>query len=362
MIRITIIVLVAILFSCTLDKKTEEEKAKPSAEIKIDIVIPGEKEAVAFVYHRFGDDRFPSTNISTADFESHLRWLSSNNFRVLTLSDALSYLKDDSTARNTAVITIDDGYKSFYANGLPLLKKYQMPATLFINTETVGAGDYMTWQELEQVTKNGIEIGNHTHSHAHFLNQKQNERYTNFLNEIELSQKLIEENLQLKPKVFAYPYGEFDDGFETIVKATGFVGAAAQNSGVINSSSNVFQLPRFPMSENYAAKFVEKAQMKSFQIIRKAPVLPAIPRGKSRPILTLTINSRGLLTDQFQCFVQNSNCDVKILEQSPTELTLTIQATTSILKKRRTLYTLTAPDSAGNWHWYSHLWINPTVK
>ena len=136
---------------------------------------------------------------------------------MLTLSDALSYLKNDSIVRNTAVLTVDDGYKSFYSNGFPLLKKYKIPATLFINTETVGGGDYMDWKQLEQVTKHGIEIGNHTHSHAYFLNQKQNERYTAFLDEIELSQKLIEENLQLKPKVFAYPYGEFDDGFEKIV-------------------------------------------------------------------------------------------------------------------------------------------------
>ncbi len=44
------------------------------------------------------------------------------------------------TGKKVAVITIDDGYTSFYRNGLPLLKKYQMPASLFINTKTVGGG------------------------------------------------------------------------------------------------------------------------------------------------------------------------------------------------------------------------------
>ncbi len=360
--RILTIIFLALFFSCSTEKKPAEEIAPPSDATKTELLFSGEKEIVTFVYHRFGDPRFPSTNISVSDFESHLKWLSSNNYQVLNLSEALAYLKNDSTTKNTAVITIDDGYKSFYANGLPLLKKYQMPATLFINTETVGAGDYMTWQELKQATKHGIEIGNHTHSHAYFLNQKQNERYTNFLNEIELSQKLIEENLQLKPRVFAYPYGEYDDGFETIVKATGFIGAAAQNSGVINRSTNVFQLPRFPMSETYADKFEEKARMKSFTIIRSAPALPTLPRGKSRPTLTLTLNPEGLHTDQLQCFVQNSRCELKVVAQSTKELTLTIRATASIMKNRRTLYTLTAPDSSGNWHWYSHLWINPSVK
>lgn len=361
--RITIFFLAVLgLFSCAPDKKPAEEKATPREENKIDSLPAGEKEIVSFVYHRFGDNRFPSTNIKVTDFEAHLKWLSSNQYQVLSLSDALAYLKNDSTAQHTAVITIDDGYKSFYTYGFPLLKKYKMPATLFINTETVGSGDYMTWQELAQVSKHGVEIGNHTHTHAYFLNQKQNERYKSFLDEIELAQKLISENLNLKPKVFAYPYGEFDDGFETIVKAVGFMGAAAQNSGVINKSTNLFQLPRFPMSENYADKFEEKASMRSIHVLSSSPKWPMIPRGKSRPTLTLTIDPKGLRTDQLQCFVQNSECELKILEQSQTELRLTITATTSILKNRRTLYTLTVPDSLGNWHWYSHLWINPSVK
>lgn len=358
--RILIFFLLTTSFACGPEKKPEEKLNQPI--VKIEVATTGEKEVVTFVYHRFGDDRFPTTNISIEDFESHLSWLSSHNYQILSLTDAITYLNSDSAVKNTAVITIDDGYKSFYTNALPLLVKYKLPATLFINTETVGAGDYMDWSQLKQAMKNNIEIGNHTHSHAYFLNQKQNERYANFLNDIQLSQKLIEDNLSIKPRVFAYPYGEFDDGFETIVKAAGFIGAVAQNSGVINKSTNLFQLPRFPMSETYASQFEEKALMRSFDIIRQAPVLPMLPRGKSRPTLTLTINTKGLRTDQFQCFVQNSGCDLKILEQSKNELTITIQATTSIMNRRRTLYTLTAPDSSGRWHWFSHLWINPAVK
>ena len=63
MIRIITIIFLMILFSCTPEKKAEEKKTNTSAEIKTDIPIPGEKEVVTFVYHRFGDDRFPSTNI-----------------------------------------------------------------------------------------------------------------------------------------------------------------------------------------------------------------------------------------------------------------------------------------------------------
>jgi hypothetical protein len=76
----------------------------------------------------------------------------------------------------------------------------------------------------------------------------------------------------------------------------------------------------------------------------------------------MKINSKGLNIDQMQCFVQGSNCKLNIIEQKKRELTVSLAATTAITNRRRTLYTLTVPDSAGNWHWYSHLWINPSIK
>lgn len=352
------------IIGCSTNKKEEQEQSTEfeNTEVSADVDPLNEKQVVSFVYHRFDDVRFPSTNIAAKDFEAHLQWLQTHQYQVLTLSDAIDYLKSDSAVKRTAVITIDDGYKSFYQNGLPLLIKYKMPATLFINTETVGSGDYMDWSQLKEASEKNVEIGNHTHSHDFFLNQPATARYTNFVNDLEGSQKTIEENLQIKPTVFAYPYGEFDEEMKTIVKAIGFKGAAAQNSGVIDTSTDLFQLPRFPMSESYASMFEEKALMQSMKVISSAPARAIIQKNNPRPILTLTINAKGLNTDQLQCFVQGTNCNFKIIEKTSSQIRLTMQATSSIANRRRTLYTLTAPDSLGNWHWFSHLWVNPSVK
>ena len=73
-----------------------------------------DKEVVCFIYHRFADSRYPSTNISLHDFEEHLDYLAKNNFQVLSFSAAMDYLQSDEPVRKTAVITIDDGYKSFF--------------------------------------------------------------------------------------------------------------------------------------------------------------------------------------------------------------------------------------------------------
>jgi peptidoglycan/xylan/chitin deacetylase (PgdA/CDA1 family) len=322
---------------------------------------PEKKEVVCFIYHRFGDGRYPTTNTPVKDFAAHLDYLEKNKFRIVTFSEAIDYLKSDEPSRKTACITIDDGYKSFFKNGLPLLKKHHMPATLFINTKTVGGADMMSWAELKDAMNSQMEIGNHTHSHAFFLNENAATRYETFRQEIELSQSMIKENLQVTPVVFTFPYGEFDPKMKTIVQQLGFKGAAAQNSGVIHEGADLFMCPRFPMSESYSPKekFVEIAAMKALKIIRQSPDSFVAP--DRQPLLTLTIDNTGLRLNQLRCFVQGGTGTLKTIKQEGRETTVTIRANQP-LGKRRVLYTLTAPDKEGKWHWFSHVWITPSKK
>ena len=338
-------------------------KTKDQSKANNQPLVDDSKEVVCFLYHRFGDSRYPSTNISLNDFEAHLNYLKTNGFQVLTLSDAVDYLRSDMEKRKTAVITIDDGFASFYQNALPLLKKFGFPATLFINTETVGGDDYMNWSEIKELQKHNVEIGNHTHSHAYFLNLPASERYSHFEKEVKLSQQLIEESTGTAPQVFAYPYGELDPGMKDVVNKFNFKAAAAQNSGVIYSSTDLMQCPRFPMSESYAAldKFAAKAEMKALRIIEKMPQSFVLPTEQSKPKLKLKFDGKGLRLEQLQCFVQGSECNMDQVQNDQGIVTLTVEATTSINKRRRTLYTITVPDDDGQWHWFSHLWINPAV-
>lgn len=322
--------------------------------------IDPEKEVVCFVYHRFGDDRYPSTNISLSDFEAHLKYLQSEGFQVLTFADAIDYLQSDSPPQKTAVLTIDDGYESFFENGLPLLKKYSFPASLYVNTETVGGNSYMSWEQLKKAANAGVEIGNHTHSHAYFLNQPESERYTNFKEELQLTQKLIKEKIGKEPQTFAFPYGELDAKMLSIVKETGFKGAAAQNSGVIGLSTDLMRCPRFPMSESYAPidKFKSKAGMHHVTISKEDP--DSFIAESTSPKLTLLVNSDSPLAGSVNCFIQGSECSVSKSPEGD-QVKLTITPKSDITGRRRFLYTLTAQQN-GKWYWYSHLWIRPEVK
>jgi peptidoglycan/xylan/chitin deacetylase (PgdA/CDA1 family) len=316
-----------------------------------------EKEVAVFVYHRFGNDKYPSTNISIENFEQHLSYLKSNNFVVLNFGEALDYINNPEIAyhHNVACITVDDGYKTFISNGLPLLKKYGFSATVFINSESVGGGTYMNWEELKQIHEQGIEIGNHSHSHAYFLNTAKSDRSQHFRKDVLKCQEEIKMHLGFYPDVFAYPYGEFDPEMKLELKSMGFKGAAAQNSGIMHHFDD-FAIPRFPMAGPYVKLegFMEKANIKALRIEKSLPG-SFVLEGENPPNLIISIASKSADLSRLNCFI-SEGCDLKLAEMS---VLITAQKP---LSNRRTLYTITAPAKEGKgWYWFSHLWVQPEI-
>jgi peptidoglycan/xylan/chitin deacetylase (PgdA/CDA1 family) len=317
-----------------------------------------------FVYHRFGDNRYPSTNIALADFQKHLEYLKENNFHVITLGDALDQLRGDGIILDkTVVLTVDDGYSSFYSSGMPLLRKYGFPATLFVSSDSVGGKDFMSWSELRQLQREGIEIGSHSHMHPHFVDLDPDQRLATFRVDLKESQQLFNDNLGRLPQLYSYPYGEYSLSMIPVLKAEGFVGATAQNSGVMSKYSNSYALPRFPVAGKYSSleRFQEKATMKALPVeVVGGP--DHVITGKVVPALRLRLIMSDLVdTQQLQCFVADSN-----------ECTLQFDEDTNIISieshhafnSRRTLYTVTAPSASGDgsWYWFSYLWIDPALQ
>ncbi|WP_323756054.1 polysaccharide deacetylase family protein [Roseivirga sp.] len=321
-------------------------------------------EITSLVYHRFGDDRFPSTNIGTQTFEEHLKYLKAEGYSSLTISEVVDEINNSKAIKRKLVaITIDDGYKSFFENGLPLLKKYGFKATLFVNTASIGYADYMTWSEIAEAQKAGVEIGNHSHSHPFFLSVSESTRSDFFKQELQESQDLMKANLNFTPQVFAYPYGEHDEEMKIRLSEMGFKGAVAQNSGVITEYSDSFQFPRFPMSESYGDldQFKEKMNMKGLAVDKAEATTAGNGFGLRKPKVSLEIIKNDLLIESMQCFVQGSTCAKTMEITSDGKIALSIHPETD-LKRRRTLFTITIRDSKGNWHWYSYLWVIPEVQ
>jgi peptidoglycan/xylan/chitin deacetylase (PgdA/CDA1 family) len=314
-----------------------------------------------FAYHRFGNDEYPSTNISLDRFEAHLEYLKSNDFRVVTLGKALELLgSEKSFSRKIAVLTMDDGYRSIKTGAQPLLEEYGYPATVFACTEYVGAKNNLSWKDLKMLEEKGWEIGNHSHSHAHFLNAADGKVKEGFRKDLEKSEKIFKEHLGYEPELYAYPYGEYDANMKEVLKDKGYRAGLAQRSGVIHESSDRFNLPRFPMTSFYGKpeKFKEKAGMYPIRVLSADPESPVL-ESQTPPELTLKVQKRDLNPNGFQCFVDGDDaCSMEVTEKED-HIRIRVQSEKK-LTDRRTLYTITAPDRSGeNWHWYSHLWVRP---
>lgn len=315
-----------------------------------------------FAYHRFGDSRYPSTNISSDVFESQLKYLADNHYTVLTLGEAVAKWKAGKSLPDKAVIlTIDDGYLSFYKNGWPLLKKYGYSATIFVQTGTIGGSDFMSWQQIKEMQKAGIEIGNHSHDHAQFLNLDGKDRMAAFRKDLAQASDQFQEHLGSKPTLYCYPYGEWTSDMEQVLRDAGFEAATAQKSGVFSQSSDAMAIPRFPMGGPFGTLqgFKNKIVMKALEVAKVSPASPFFT--DNPPTLQLTIKPGEVNLKNAQFFVDGTKMEIKKITTAGEEQIVVLQSNKK-LTQRRTLYTLTAPSMGGkSWHWYSHLWVNPKV-
>ena len=122
-------------------------------------------------YHGFSltdESRFrPQLFIDPATFRNRLRFLSRKEFSVLKLDQALDRLVQGNLPRCATVITIDDGFFSVYQCGLKLLKEFNFPVTVYVNTYWCMNGNpvfrllvqYMFWKtERRQIDLTGLGV------------------------------------------------------------------------------------------------------------------------------------------------------------------------------------------------------------
>ncbi len=198
------------------------------------------------MYHRFNENKYPSTNIQMEIFKKHVEIIENNNLDYITPSNFLDNFNQPKNKKKV-LITIDDGFSSFYENAWPYLKKKKIPFILFISTEPVGSNGYMTWEQINEIEKEDfVFIGNHSHSHEYLLNIGHDE----FIKDINKSIEIFKKKLGYNPKYFSYPFGEYSLKQKLFIKEN-FEIAFGQHSGVIDVNKDKFELPRFPINEEY---------------------------------------------------------------------------------------------------------------
>ena len=119
------------------------------------------QSAVIFMYHRFGENEYPSTSIRLEQFEDHLKALKKGNFTVWPVPRIIAALKAGQDLPDRTIgITIDDAYLSVFTEAWPRFKAAGIPFSVFVATDPVDrkVGGYMTWEHLRELKAAGVTI------------------------------------------------------------------------------------------------------------------------------------------------------------------------------------------------------------
>lgn len=183
---------------------------------RIGVRHDGYQTVTVLCYHRFGP-RASRLTVTPAAFAAQMAFLADNGYRVVTLAQLADFLAGrEPLPQKTVVITIDDGYRSTYDIAFPILRKHSFPATVFLYSDFVGAGDALTYAQMRELTASGqVDIQPHSKSHANLTLRLPGESDAAYRDrvrvEVEAPIRLIQERLALPSAAFAYPYGDVND-------------------------------------------------------------------------------------------------------------------------------------------------------
>lgn len=224
-------------------------------------------------YHNFDPSVPGSMTTSTQKFEEQLKWLKDNGYTIVALKDVVQYLqgKTNTLPQNPIVITVDDGKKSVYTYMLPIVQKYNIPVTLFIYPSAISNASYaLTWDQLNELQKTGLfDVQSHTYWHPNFKKDEKSLSTADYQKEVQTqlvkSKKVLEEKLNIKVTLLAWPYGIYDSYLEQQATNAGYEMAFSIDNRPANRTENAMAQPRYLMVPN--------EDMATFQEIAKGKTL-----------------------------------------------------------------------------------------
>ena len=298
------------------------------------------------MYHRFNESKYPSTNIQMEVFKNQIEIIKKSNYSFNN-PDNFKKEFDIPKLNKEVLITIDDAFQSFYLEAWPYLKENKIPFILFVSTEPVGRRGYMTWDQIREIESEKFAfIGHHSHTHNYLIDETNDQ----FILDIEKANGIFLKELGYIPSLFSYPFGEYSKFMRDFISKN-FEFAFGQHSGVIDINKDKFELPRFPINENYGDLNRFKSIINSFPLEYKK-LLPL------EKMLTKKNNPPEFVVEFFkdQKNLENINCysnEGDKWEKSKTNIlnnTLTIQFRTAF-KPRRGRINCSLNDN-GKWRWF----------
>ena len=221
--------------------KTSQLDVKKATKIEYSIPI--------FMYHFIRDDtgdyQYPENMVKPSSLKEQLKYLSENGYETIFVSD----IDNLELYKKPVMLTFDDSWEDFYINAFPLLKEYNLKATLYVITSFVGRTGYCTLDELKEIKQSGlVDIQSHSISHPR-LSKLPNEEIVKELRE---SKEFLKENLNVDVNTICYPYGDYSKAVIEEARNIGYRFGIAMTGGVFYSKTHkdLYQIPRIYLNRS----------------------------------------------------------------------------------------------------------------
>ncbi|NNG80483.1 poly-beta-1,6-N-acetyl-D-glucosamine N-deacetylase PgaB [Acinetobacter sp. ANC 5378] len=232
----------------------------------------------------------PEYAVSTTQFQQHIDWLKKNGFHFINVDQLIRVHQGKySLPTKPVLLTVDDGYASFYQNAYPIVKANKIPVVLAVvgswlepkedqsidfSGEQIQRNDMLSWSELKEMQDSGlVEIASHSYNlHRGIVGNPQGNlepaavtrlydaKSASYEDDSHYQQRIsndLKQNNQLliahglkSPRVMVWPYGHYNMQTVKIAKQLGMPVAISLDDGADSAKSSLGQLNRILIEGN----------------------------------------------------------------------------------------------------------------
>jgi peptidoglycan/xylan/chitin deacetylase (PgdA/CDA1 family) len=215
------------------------------------------------MYHRIATDGPPDLKrwrVAPELFEAQMEALDRAGYQTITLAEWADAVVQLSPVEGKRVLlTFDDGYSDFLS-GLPVLRRHNFSATMFLVAERIGqtalwdasfgeCAPLLSWDEIKSLQDVGIEFGAHSCTHRKMTEMAPSD----LAEDTKRTRVILEEGLEVPVPTLAYPYGDQNELVRQVVGEAGTKAAVTTESGISKLGDDPLRLPRIEIGGDCTA-------------------------------------------------------------------------------------------------------------
>ncbi|MFC5448103.1 polysaccharide deacetylase family protein [Paenibacillus aestuarii] len=232
-------------------------------------------QVTVLVYHHIDDEQQSGVTISTKLFSDQLRALKRKGYQFITMDQFKRFMsKGASVPDNAVLVTFDDGYRSFYTNAYPVLKRMDIPAVNFVITKDLddplhSSIPSLSNEEIAQIRREDPDIEFQAHSDSLHAMKDGKPMLTNKMmrgerieTDAEFEQRVLDDTTKCIRKLsdlkgakavdaYAYPFGSYDDQTMELLKQAGIQYSFTTKTGMASRHTDPMQIPRINAGSPY---------------------------------------------------------------------------------------------------------------